>query len=178
MPRNKRSFFERLTGAINIDDYEEDFEEEATPQPFQQEQQRRPGLPHINHQTHSEAEAPRRQWAAEEEPAEGQLTVDVYQTPDQIVIRAHVAGVRPDDLDISITRDMVTIKGRREEAREVTDENFFYKELYWGAFSRTILLPQEIEVEEAQASEKHGLLTLRLPKIDKAKQTKVKVKSS
>jgi len=113
-------------------------------------------------------------WTEEEE---GQLTVDVYQTPEHIVIRAHVAGVKPEDLDISITRDMVTIKGKREEAREVEEDNYFYKELYWGAFSRTILLPQEIEVEEAEAAEKHGLLTLKLPKIDKDKQTKLKVKS-
>src|SRR3989344_5473947 len=103
----------------------------------------------------------------------GTASIDDY---DDILIRAHVAGVRPDDLDIAITRDMVTIKGKREEAREVEDENYFYKELYWGSFSRTILLPQEIEVEEAQATEKHGLLILRLPKVDKEKQTKLKVK--
>ena len=113
----------------------------------------------------------------EEEAEEGQLTVDVYQTPDEIVIRSHVAGVRPDDLDISITRDMITIKGKREEAREVEEDDYFYKELYWGSFSRTILLPQEIEVEEATANEKHGLLTLRLPKVDKEKQTRLKVKA-
>ena len=69
-----------------------------------------------------------------------------------------IAGVNPDDLDISITRDMVTIRGKREEHREVNEEDYFYRELYWGFFSRTILLPQEIEVDAAQASEKHGLL--------------------
>ena len=177
MPRNKRSFFERLTGAINIDDYEDDFEEEV---PVRDARRTTAPIPerHINGEdVRHEGGGPRQEWL-EEESAEGQLTVDVYQTAEHIVIRAHVAGVRPEDLDISITRDMVTIKGKREEAREVNDDNYFYKELYWGAFSRTILLPQEIEVEEAEASEKHGLLTLKLPKIDKAKQTKVKVKSN
>ena len=89
-----------------------------------------------------------------------------------------VAGVRPDDLDLSITRDMVTIKGKREESHEVENEDFFHKELYWGSFSRTVLLPQEIDVEASEASEKHGLLIIKLPKIDKDRQTKLKVKSN
>jgi HSP20 family protein len=87
-----------------------------------------------------------------------------------------VAGVKPDDLDISITRDMITIKGKRETEREILDEDYFHRELYWGSFSRTIMLPAEIEVEEAEAVEKHGLLILKLPKIDKHKQTRLKVK--
>ena len=114
----------------------------------------------------------------EEENGDGQLAVDVYQTPDDIFIRAMVAGVKAEDLDISITRDMVTIKGLREGSQEISEENFFFKELYWGSFSRTILLPQEVEVEEAEASEKNGLLTIRLPKVDKGRQTKLRVKSS
>lgn len=178
MPRNKRSFFERLTGAINIDDYEDDFEEEVPVRQVRHGASTPIPERHISGEDVRHEGPPMRQDWLEEEQAEGQLTVDVYQTAEHIVIRAHVAGVRPEDLDISITRDMVTIKGKREEAREVNDDNYFYKELYWGAFSRTILLPQEIEVEEAEASEKHGLLTLKLPKIDKAKQTKVKVRSN
>ena len=155
MARDKRSFFERLTGGVHLDEYDDSFTDEV--------------------EIKGESQLPRQ---PEEEEAEGQLTVDVYQTPDEIVIRALVAGVRPDDLDVSITRDMVTIRGKREEGREVTDDNYFYRELYWGGFTRTILLPQEVEVESAQASEKHGLLTIRLPKIDKEKQTKLKVKTS
>ena len=87
-----------------------------------------------------------------------------------------VAGVRPEDLDISITRDMVTIKGTRQEERETTKENYHHQELYWGSFSRTIMLPAEIDTEEAGAIEKHGLLILTLPKIDKEKKTKLRVK--
>ncbi|MEI6528547.1 MAG: Hsp20/alpha crystallin family protein [bacterium] len=109
---------------------------------------------------------------------EGQLAVDMYQSPTEIVIKTMVAGVKPEDLDISITRDMVTIRGKRTETYEAAENDFFHKELYWGAFSRTIILPAEIEIEEAEASEKHGLLILRLPKIDKNRQSKLKVRSS
>ena len=92
------------------------------------------------------------------------------------MIKTMVAGVRPEDLDISITRDMVTIRGKREGERTVNEPDYFHKELYWGTFSRTILLPQEVEVEEAEAIEKHGLLIIRLPKLNKNKQAKLKVK--
>lgn len=109
---------------------------------------------------------------------EGQLAVDMYQTPTEIIIKTMVAGVRPEDLDIAITRDMVTIRGKRSEAYESEENDFFHKELYWGAFSRTIVLPAEVEIEEAEASEKHGLLTLILPKIDKNRQSKLKVRTN
>jgi HSP20 family protein len=112
------------------------------------------------------------------EQEEGELAVDMYQTPSEIVIRTMVAGVRPEDLDIAITRDMITIRGQRAETYESDDNDFFHKELYWGAFSRTIVLPAEVEIEEAEASEKHGLLTLTLPKIDKNRQSKLKVKAN
>lgn len=109
---------------------------------------------------------------------EGQLAVDMCQTPSDIIIKTMVAGVKPEDLDISITRDMVTIRGKRMECYEEHENDFFHKELYWGSFSRTIILPAEVEIEEAEASEKHGLLTLTLPKIDKNKHSKLKVKNN
>ena len=113
----------------------------------------------------------------EEEHEEAELTVDVYQTPGELVVQTMVAGVRPEDLELTISRDMITIRGKREESRSINEENFFTKELYWGAFSRTVLLPAEIDPEESEATEKHGLLTVRLPKIDKDRKTSVKVKS-
>jgi HSP20 family protein len=147
----RRSFFERLTGSISVgDDEAMDFETPVTPA------------------------APEKNWLEEEE---GELAVDMYQTPTEIVIKTMVSGVKPEDLTISITRDMVTIKGRRETNREINDENYFQRELYWGSFTRTILLPAEVEVEEAEALEKHGLLTIRLPKIDKDRTQSLKVKS-
>lgn len=88
-----------------------------------------------------------------------------------------VAGVRPEDLDISITRDMVTIKGTRLEEQEITKDNYYHQELYWGSFSRTIMLPAEIDIEESNATEKYGLLILTLPKIDKERRTQLRVKN-
>lgn len=148
----KRSFFERLTGSINID---EEIEEEKKAKDSDKK-----GL----------------EWM-EEENEEAELAVDVYQTRSDIVIQTMVAGVKPEDLDLTIARDMVTIKGKREENKNLDDEDYFTKELYWGAFTRTILLPQEIEPEETEATEKHGLLTIKLQKIDKEKKTSIKVKS-
>ena len=112
-----------------------------------------------------------------DEEEEGQLTVDVYQSPSEIVVQAMIAGVQPDNLSIIITRDSVIIKGKREETRGIDEENYFVRELYCGSFSRTISLPCEVETEEAEAIEKHGLLIIKIPKIDKAKKTNLKVKS-
>lgn len=114
----------------------------------------------------------------EEESEEGQLAVDVYQTPKEIIVQTMVAGVPPENLQVNITRDMITIKGKREESRTISEDNYFAQELYWGSFSRTILLPHEIEPEEAEAMEKNGLLIVKLPKIDKEKKATVKVKSA
>lgn len=113
-----------------------------------------------------------------EDPTEGELSVDVYQTPTHIIIKAMIAGVKPEDLDVSITRDMVTIRGKRERHTEGGTGDYFFEELYWGSFSRTIVLPQEVEIEEAEAVEKHGLLIIRLPKMDKGRQAKLKVRSN
>lgn len=114
----------------------------------------------------------------EEEPASGQLSIDLLQTPDDIIIKTIVAGIDPNDLDVSITRDSVTIRGSREEDISVSDNDYFYREVYWGEFTRTIPLPAEVEVEEAEAIEKYGILTIRLPKIDKGRETKLPVRRS
>lgn len=127
---------------------------------------------------HVEEDDEESEWHTDEhEPQEGELPVDMYQTGDAIVIRALVAGVSPDDLDIAITRDMVTIKGLREEYQEAADDDYYHRELFWGSFSRTLLLPEEILIDEAEAQEKHGLLEIRLPKLDKDRSTKLSVKS-
>ena len=156
MFKEKKSFFEKLSGVVNNNQDEDLFPEE--------EQEI------VN--TGEDEDT----WM-QEENNEGELTIDMSQTPEEIIIQTMIAGVTPDNLEVSINREMVTIKGSREREREVSDENYFYKELYWGSFSRTILLPQEVEPDEAEASEKNGLLTIRLPKIDKEKIQQLKVKS-
>jgi len=152
MPRNKRSFFERLTGSIHIEDDGAVLSGNGKP-------------------------SKRSDWM-EADADEGQLLVDVHQTPDAIIVKTMVAGVKPEDLQITISREMVTIQGKRQAETTALENDYFHKELYWGTFSRSILLPQEVDAEAAEATEKQGLLTIRLPKIDKQKIQKVKVKSS
>jgi HSP20 family protein len=169
MAKHKTSFFERLTGAIRIDDIEDDFSEEDERQQQKEERHLRPQ--HVE-STHKEEQVVQQQ--VEEM---GELTIDMYENSKEIIIKSIVAGVRPEDLDISITREMVTITGKREGDRTVTTDDYFHQELYWGSFSRSILLPQEIDTDEVEAVEKHGLLIIKLPKLNKDRQTKVRVKS-
>lgn len=153
MEQKKRSFFERLTGSIRVPENNEEIKKIPV-----------------------RGESKGNGWM-EEENEEMELAVDVYQTPTDIIVQTMVAGVKPEDLELTIARDMITIKGKREEMRNIDEDNYFTKELYWGSFSRTILLPQEVEPEEAEATEKQGLLTIRLQKVDKEKKTNVRVKA-
>lgn len=170
MRQRKPSFLDRLTGAVPVDDqYDDAYERDDV---YEQPQHPRgQALPPAHHETRGQ------QWLGEEDDADGQLAVDVYQTPDEIVVRTIVAGIDPEELDISISRDMVVIKGSRHDEAECAEDDFFHKELFWGSFSRSVLLPAEVEVEEAEAHAEHGLLVLHLPKIDKEKQRKIKVSS-
>ncbi|MDB5238281.1 MAG: heat shock protein Hsp20, family protein [Candidatus Kaiserbacteria bacterium] len=156
----KSSFFSKITGSSSNDQYDEFFDDAPV--------QRSADTVSVNARDNT--------WAPEDS-AGGELAVDVYQTPDAIVVKALVAGVQPGSIDISLTREMLTISGTREDEREVQDEGYFQRELYWGSFSRTILLPEEIDVDLAEATEKHGILMIRLPKINKKRQTKLKVRS-
>lgn len=151
---NKRSFFERLTGAVRLDEDMEQTEDKISLKPNVK----------LN--------------VFEEPEEEAQLTVDVYHTPSEIIIKTMVAGVKPEDLDVSITRDSVTIRGKRSEDRTISNEEYFHRELYWGSFARVIDLPEEIDVDGAEAIEKHGMLILRLPKVDKNRQARLKVKGN
>jgi len=108
---------------------------------------------------------------------EGQLMVDVYQTPTEIVIKSTVAGVNPEDIDISIVNDMITIKGRRILDENIKNEDYFFQECYWGSFSRSIILPMEIDSDRISATLKNGILTIRLPKIDKNRVKKIRIKA-
>lgn len=152
--QNKRSFFERLTGAVRLDEETEELENQ-------------PSL-----------KASTKPNIFEESDEEAQLTVDVYQTSSEIIIKTMVAGVKPDDLDVLIARDSITIRGKRTEDRTVSDDEYLHRELYWGSFARTIALPEEIDVDGAEAVERYGMLILNLPKLDKHHQTKLRVKSS
>jgi HSP20 family molecular chaperone IbpA len=174
MARDKKSLFDWLTGGGAEQDYSFDDLESGPgflPPRASEKKRAAPATPQRELPREREPEVP-------EEAMEGELSVDVYQTPTHIVIKAMIAGVRPEDLDVSITRDMVTIRGKREQHTEGSTGDFYFQELYWGSFSRTIVLPQEVEIEEAEAIEKHGLLVIRLPKMDKGRQAKLKVRSN
>lgn len=107
---------------------------------------------------------------------EGQLALDVYQDKDNVIVKSTIAGVKPEDLDITIGSNEVTIQGERKQEEEVSSEDYFYQECYWGAFSRTLPLPVEIDVDRAAADLKDGILTLTLPKASRARTKKVRVK--
>ena len=118
-------------------------------------------------------------WNVPEEDEEGELTVDMYDTGDDVVIKSMIAGVDPSDLEVSISRNEVTIKGMREDdSGIIEDGDFIYRELYWGSFSRVIPLSVEIDPDAAEATERNGLLTIRMPKIDRNKHSRVKVKGN
>ncbi len=149
--KDKRSFLKKLTGVSDSDSsdfFSTDHEDDLVETP------------------------------TDEEDSDGELAVDMYETPNDIVIQTMTAGVRPDELIISITPEMITISGKREFSHNISEENFHHQELYWGSFSRTIHLPKEIEPDMAEAEERHGLLIIRLPKLDKLKAHRVKIKST
>jgi len=116
---------------------------------------------------------PEKTWD-ETEPA-GELTVDVYQTPEDIVVESAIAGVKPEDIDIQVTADSISIKGSRHRAREVSDDDYLCQECYWGKFARTVIFPQEINPEGAVVGFKNGILTVRLPKVNKRKLRSLKI---
>ncbi len=181
MTKQKRSFFERLTGAQNVEQggrAEPDTvpiygaEEEApismrgnttVTQPVREEESWTPSPSYTTDQQ-------------SDQTGEGQLTIDVYQTENDIVIKSTIAGVKPEDLDVSINNDMVTIKGERKNEEAVESGNYYYQECYWGGFSRSVLLPVDVIPEKADAALKNGILTIRLPKADTTKTKKIQVR--
>ncbi|MBI5079230.1 Hsp20/alpha crystallin family protein [Candidatus Wolfebacteria bacterium] len=110
------------------------------------------------------------------EDAEGQLAIDVYQTQNSFIIESTIAGVNPDDIDVSISPDSVNIKGKREKEEKVKDQDYLCQECYWGRFSRSVILPEEIDPDRSQAIIKNGLLKITLPKANKKKTKKLKIK--
>jgi len=113
----------------------------------------------------------------DEDDFSGQLAVDVYQNKDEIIIKSTIAGVRTEDIDIAINNDMITIRGKREKEDSIEEDDYFYRECYWGGFSRSIILPCDVKSDKVKANMKNGVLTIVLPKADKVnKVTVVKIK--
>ena len=174
MANEPSSFFDRLTNSVRVSDDGQktkrvDFaepKESNAPPPAESSTPNNPPAP--------EAEK-NEQWM--EEAQEGQLSIDVYQTDADLIIQSTVAGVKSEDLDISITNDMVTIRGKRTRNEDIPSEKYFYQECYWGPFSRSIILPTDIASDKVEATIQNGILTVRLPKIEKEQTKKIKVKA-
>ncbi len=107
---------------------------------------------------------------------EGQLIVDLYETNSDLVLEAPIAGVKPNDLEIFIEKDLLTIKGKRESSGGDEKRNYFYGECYWGPFSREIILPVEVDNVRAKAEVDNGILTIRIPKLQREKKRKIEIK--
>lgn len=163
MAKTKRSFLERLTGSKKVDEEEG----ESTPVYSDDEETA------MTMRTEPAQMSEETSWSGD---AEGQLTIDVYQTESDVVIKSTIAGVKPEDLDVDINNDMVTIKGERKSEEEVTQDNYYYQECYWGSFSRSVVLPVDVLADKADASLKNGILTIRLPKAETNKAKRIQVR--
>jgi HSP20 family protein len=116
-----------------------------------------------------------KKWPSLDKDEEGQLAVDIFQTENDLVIQSAIAGVKPEDLDISIERDIISIRGNREKPSEEGGD-YFCQECFWGSFSREIIVPVEADPQRAAAEMKNGVLTIRIPKILKEKKKKILIK--
>lgn len=119
-----------------------------------------------------------RKEAAEKSPSaeEGQLAIDAFQTDDHIVIQSTIAGVKSQDLEVTIENGMVLIRGKRPRPETGTDKEYFLQECHWGGFSRQFVLPTEVDPSRAQATLKDGILTVQIPRLQKEKLTKLLIK--
>ena len=97
---------------------------------------------------------------------EGELVVDVFETDSEFVVLTAIAGVKIEDLDIAVEKDMMIIKGQRVNPNENPDKKYFYQECYWGPFSKKIVLPENIDTASTEAQINKGVLTIKIPKIN------------
>jgi len=177
MTKQKRSFMEKLIGSKNESDIEK--ENDSISMNVSSDDADQSINVSGSNDMENRNELSEDSWnneSPEEESGEGQLTIDVYQTDDDIIIKSTIAGVKPEDLDVSINNDMLTIKGERKFEDEVSEENFYYQECYWGGFSRSVVLPVDVVPEKIEASLKNGILVIKLPKASTNKTKRIKVR--
>lgn len=175
MTKVKRSFLEKLTGAKNVE--MENYDESETmiqPKTLYEEETETYISPLSSRQP--ERIEKETSYSAPDNDNEGQLTIDVYQTDNDVVIKSTIAGVKPEDLDVSINNDMITIRGERRQDEQVTAENYYYQECYWGSFSRSVILPIDVLADKAEASMKNGILSIRMPKANNSRTKKIQVR--
>lgn len=121
-------------------------------------------------------------WVIKQPKTEGQkesgLAIDAFSSGLFVVVRALVSGARLEDIDVAVTQDTVTIKGKREAPDDNLSDEFYYQELYWGPFQRKILLPTGIDIDKIDAVIHNGVLTVKILKLDKTKEEKVEIKAN
>jgi HSP20 family protein len=105
------------------------------------------------------------------------MAVDVYETKDQVVIKAALPGVKPEETEVTITGDTLTIRGESKEEKEVKEESYIRKERHFGSFARSVTLPAGLEADKAEATFENGVLTLKIPKSEQVKPRSIKVKA-
>ena len=170
MTKQKTSFLDKITGHPEDEKREEQIETKDSSEKVYDDEN--------NVESEREKKDKDKEWFDDKKNSkeEGQLTVDVYQTKDLIIIKSIVGGVSTEDLDISVTSDMITVKGTRINPDEIKSDDYYYQECFWGRFSRSIILPCDIKTEGIEATMKNGILTVKLPKIEKNSLMKIKVK--
>jgi HSP20 family protein len=171
----KLSFFERLTGTIrmqddemdeNIHDLDEDIDskQSAFPESKLSRLQKISSSEDDDYDDHNDPDM----------ETEAELAIDVFYNDREIVIQTMTAGIKKEHLEIILAREEITIRGRRDNPNTSYTNEFVIQELYWGPFGRTIQLPDEVAIDEATATEHHGLLTIKLPKFNKTRTVKLK----
>lgn len=177
MKKEKKSFLNRFSGSQETE--QEMMQEPSQPVSMPVYAEEEETQMHVDQYQGDQSMMQQDNWGQEEmhdDDAEGQLTIDVYQTESEIVIKSTIAGVKPEDLDVSISNDMITIKGERKNEEIVEDNSYYYRECYWGSFSRSVVLPMDVLAEKIDATLKNGILTIRLPKADVTKTKKIQVR--
>jgi HSP20 family protein len=186
MSREKKSFFGKLMGSeevpsqpVQINNQVDNSEEQDMEQnynaprvPAEQEEMLQDESSFV--ESSDEARSDSEEWPSE---YEGELYIDMYQTKDNVIVKSTIAGVAPEDLDITIANDMLTIRGERKRVEKIDQGDYFFQECYWGGFSRSVILPVDVDSESIEAELKDGILTIILPKAAKAKTKKIKIKS-
>jgi HSP20 family protein len=169
----KLSFFERLTGTIRMQDDESDeihdLDQDLEPKLTGMHESKLSRLQKI-----SSAEDDFDDNSDSDMEAEAELAIDVFYNDREIVIQTMTAGIKKEHLEIILAREEITIRGRRDNPNTSYTNEFVVQELYWGPFGRTIQLPDEVAIDEASATEHHGLLTIKLPKFNKGRTVKLK----
>jgi len=122
-------------------------------------------------------EAFTRPWGLDGGRGSGMPAVDMYQTDDDVIVKVVVPGIKPDDVQIAVTGDVLTIKGEVKEDTDTKEKTYHIREQRWGAFERVLSLPTSVKSEKAQAEFENGVLTIRLPKAEEVKPKTITVKA-